>query len=390
MKNCIRRSLLFATAFIALNSSAALAEPVQPNTVAKGWVWANQPSSALSVPYVPPTEWQHNERYDMLPAYPWRDYAPSALNSVTRTGVGAYRVTFPHFAVSGGTAHVTAYGGNHTCKIRSWSPSGGDMNVNVSCFTPGGSPVDGRFSALFYKDGLKSTIYGNGYLWADQPSTTGCYTPSPFYQFNSRGGTNTICRISLGLYDVRFPNMEKHTFEPDKGGTFQVTAYGTGPERCKVRSWFESGDTMTARVGCSHAGVAADTRFTASFARAPGDLAMSVAEDTQEGYYVWADAAPNPNLYYQVNSYGTSDATLEGPSTGLPVGQYRVHLPGVDPVYSTAQVTSYGSGDAYCTVAGWGAAAGGGTTVTVQCFSNAGPANAQFNLLYLTRQIILY
>jgi hypothetical protein len=265
------------------------------------------------------------------------------------------------------------------------------MNVYVRCFTPSGTLVNGRFSALFYKDGTKSTIYGNGYLWADQPSATACYTPSTFYQFNSRGGTNTICRAATGEYDVRFPSMTKHTYEPAKGGNVQVTAYGTGPERCKVRYWFESGGTVTARVGCSHDGAPIDTRFTASFARSPGYLAMSVAEDTQEGYYVWADAAPTPNTSYQVDSYGTSAATLEGPSTGLPAGQYRVRLPGVNPIYSTAQVTAYGGGDAYCTVAGWGAATGGGTVVNVHCFSSSGlPVSSLFNLLYLTRQIILY
>lgn len=387
MKNRVRRSLLLAAVFVSLSSSAALADAVQPSTVAKGWVWLDQPSQPLNTCYTPPEWWQHNMRYDILTVYPWRDYAPAALNCVTRTGVGIYRVTFPNFAVSGGTAHVTAYGGNHSCKIQSWGSSGSDMNVYVRCFTPSGSPGDGRFSALFYKDGTKSTIYGNAYLWADQPSPTVPYTPSIYYQFNSRDSVNTVSRLATGEYDVLFPDME-NTSEPNKGGHVQVTAYGTGPERCKVRGWSESGGTVTARVGCSHAGVPADSRFTASFMRSPGDLAMSFAEDINEGYYVWANAAPTPSLYYQSDSYGGNQASLQWLSTGA----YRVNLSGVDPLHSTAQVTAYGGGDAYCTVAYWYQAPDGSTTaVDVRCFSGTGsPVNTQFNLLYLTRQIILY
>src|SRR6185503_17753996 len=112
--------------------------------------------------------------------------------------------------------------------------------------------------------------------------------------------------------------------EQVKGGDVQVTAYGAGGERCKVRIWNESGGTVTAHVGCSLGGVPADARFTASFMRQPGELAIVVAEDTQESAYVWADTAPHPSDAYQL---GAGDPTLESPSTGLPTGTYRVHLP---------------------------------------------------------------
>jgi hypothetical protein len=369
---------------------SAAATPVQPDVLAKGWVWADQANATLNTPYTPSVPYQYNLRTTILPAYPFRNYG-SGTNTVTRTSVGAYRVTFPGLAVSGGTVHVTAYGGNHTCKVGGWSPSGADLQVTVNCFAAAGTAANGAFTALFYKDGSKSTLYANAYLWADQPSATACYTPSLSYQFNSRGAANTICRVALGEYDVTMPHMEGDTA---RGGHVQVTAYGAGSERCKVRSWSEVSTNVVARVGCSTAsGAAVDTRFTASFLRAPGDLAKQVAEDTNEAWYVHANLAPTPSLFHQSDSYeSAAAATLESPATGLPTGNYRVHLTGVYPTGSTAIVTAYGSGAAYCTVTGWNPDAGAKTTkVDVRCYDSAGAAvNSVFELFYTTDDLILF
>jgi hypothetical protein len=395
--NCHLRHLLVLTAFGVLGTLAtgdASAAPVQPQFMAKGWVWADQPAAALNTPYAASLSYQYGLRTERLPTSPFRTRS-GGTNTVTRTGTGAYRVTFANLAVLGGTAHVTAYGGSHQCKVSSWGSSGADLQLNVLCFAPGGAAVNGRFTALFYKDGTKSSFYANAYLWADQPTTAGCTTPSLAYQFNSRGATNTACRVSTGEYDVTMPHMEPDRFNPTtKGGTVQVTAYGSGSERCKVRYWYESMTNVIARVGCSTAaGVAADSRFTASFMRSPGEPAIEFAEDTQESYYVWANSAPNPAAVYQSDSYGTSSAaTLESPATGLAIGTYRAHLPGVKSINSTAIVTAYGGGNTYCNVTSWYSnAAIGGTTVAVGCYDSAGfPVNSQFTLFYNTDRIILF
>lgn len=386
MNRHVHGSLAGALVLAALAASASAA-PVQPNIIIKGWVWANQPSAAA---YTPSPTYQYNLRTEILPAWPFRDFS-SASNTVARTGIGAYAVTFTGLAADGGTVHVTAYGGSHHCKVAGWTPSGADMLVNVRCYSPAGAASDGMFTALLYKDGTKSTIYGNAYLWADQQATVGCYTPSPDYQFNSRGGTNTVCRISGGEYTVQFPAMTRDRLEANKGGHVQVTAYGSNPARCKVRGWSELAGTVTARIGCYLGGAPADSQFTATFLREAGELAMSVAEETNEDFYVWADTAPAPSAFYQTDSYGGGGATLEGPTTGLPAGTYRVHLPGVNPSGSTAMVTAYGSGAAHCTVTSWSSdPAISGTQVNVRCFDGGIPVNAQFTLLYLTDQLILF
>jgi hypothetical protein len=218
----------------------------------------------------------------------------------------------------------------------------------------------------------------------------GCYTPALSYQFNSRGETNTVCRLGTGEYEATLPRMEKHTFEPSNGGHVQVTAYGGGAERCKVRGWSQVGTSLRARVGCvNSSGSAVDARFTLSFLRSPGTLATSVAEDTLEGFFVWGNTTPQPSSFYQSDSYGGHDATMQQIGSGF----YRVHLPGVKSINdSTAQVSAYGSGDAYCTVNSWSTdVSSNGTAVDVRCFNSAGTAvDSMFTLHYLTNRIIFY
>lgn len=359
----------------------------QPNVFAKGWVWADQAAVALNTSYTPSTLYQLNSRYDYVGTPPSRVYSPAATNTVTRLGTGSYRVTFPNLSVSGGTVHVTAYGGNHHCKVSSW----GGGEVYVRCFNTAGALVNGQFTVLFYKDGdMGSQIYSNAYLWADQPSAASCYTPSPTYQFNSRGGTNTVCRLGVGEYEATLPDMEKHQFEPSAGGHVQVTAYGAGAERCKVRNWIHSGSSVRARVGCINAsGAAADSRFTLSYMRSPGTLATAVAEDRQEAYFVLSDGSPIPPPLTQTDSYGNADATMQQVGTGV----YRLNLPYVKAFNdTTALVTAVGSGSAHCTLSGWFLGTPlTDTAVEVRCYDNAGaPVSSNFALLYVTNRGILF
>jgi hypothetical protein len=69
--------------------------------------------------------------------------------------------------------------------------------------------------------------FGWAYLLADQP-TSSSYTPPLAYQFNSSGATNTVVRTGVGAYTATLPFLAAYT------GHVQVTAYGTGSERCKV------------------------------------------------------------------------------------------------------------------------------------------------------------
>src|SRR4051812_28877746 len=50
-----------------------------------------------------------------------------------------------------------------------------------------------------------SSTRGWGWVWASQ--TTGTYTPSSLYSFNSAGGTNQVSWIGAGVARVDFPNL---------------------------------------------------------------------------------------------------------------------------------------------------------------------------------------
>src|SRR5262249_8017605 len=109
-----------------------------------GYVWANSRAAAS---YTPSTSYQRN--------------STGALNTITRSGVGAYQVTFAGLGIYyGGTVDVTAYGpGSETCKVQNWSPLLADMNVNVRCFDAAGNPVGAMFTASFTRP-VSSATFG--------------------------------------------------------------------------------------------------------------------------------------------------------------------------------------------------------------------------------------
>src|SRR5215470_11444594 len=96
----INRHVSCALVAVGALAGTAAATPVEPTVITKGWVWANQPSAPLDAPYTPATQYQYNLRIDLLTSYPFRTYS-SGTNTVTRTGTGTYRVTFPTLGAGG-------------------------------------------------------------------------------------------------------------------------------------------------------------------------------------------------------------------------------------------------------------------------------------------------
>jgi hypothetical protein len=335
---------------------------------AKAWVWANQPTTAGC--YTPSSTYQFN--------------SSRAANRVCRVGSvggGEYRVDLPGLGTTGGMVQVSAYGGNQHCKVVSWFPTGTTQQVFVRCFGANGAPADGRFTLLFYKENRVSTpesVETAAYLWADQPRAAS-YTPSLAYQWNSKGGNNTIRRISQGRYEARLPGMNP------TGGTVLVTAYGTGSERCKVVSWILSGSDTLAYVNCFSGTQPVDTLYTLSYMKDVG-LGSQVPEDQHYGGYLWAHDATATVCYKTSGLYQFNTTRAANAACRLATGSYRLRLPALAPVNrTTTQVTASGSGSEYCTVKSWSSDGRGGTYVFVKCFNAAGIAvNTRFTLLYLT------
>ena len=219
------------------------------------YVWQDRPSAPLGTPFIPRGSYSFN--------------STDGTNTITHTGLGTYAVRLPNIGGSGGHVQVTAYGfGSERCKVVGWSPSGVDELVNVACFTSAGSPTD-TFFTMTYARGI--SIVGSdccppggpgtrfAYAWGNDASAAS-YTPSAPYQFSNPPATATITHPlpGSGAYAVSFPAQDLSR------GTVQVTAYGSGPEYCKVAYWTPSAGVKVSCFGGS--GTALDTRYVVTFA----------------------------------------------------------------------------------------------------------------------------
>ncbi len=107
------------------------------NTNQAAFVWANSAKNGTT--YTPNTTYQMNN-------------AGTADNTITRTGVGTYKVTLPGLkASSASNAIVTPYGStNAYANIVRWvGNSAKGTDVTVKCFAPDGTPIDSQFSLLY-------------------------------------------------------------------------------------------------------------------------------------------------------------------------------------------------------------------------------------------------
>jgi hypothetical protein len=215
------------------------------------FVWADQPTASS---YIPSTVYSEDNNYSLGQSV-----------TITRSGTGSYTVSFPVFSgpVAAGSVKVTAYGsGSGVCKVGSWGPSGGNELVGVQCYSASGAPSDEYFSMVFASgmNVLGDNTLAEAYAWADQPSSSS-YTPSLQYQRDTVGskiGTITISRAGVGTYDVAMPFQNIGL----DGGHVQVTAYGSGTNRCQIRNWSSNSSGRTARILCyTSTGTMADSFF---------------------------------------------------------------------------------------------------------------------------------
>ena len=351
--------LIAAAAIMVTLTVPATARAAPSGPQGSAFVWANQPTSTSYLPS-PPYQW--NSRHSF-----------TAVNTITRTGVGSYTVRLPDLGAVSGTVLVTAYGSTaNYCKALSWGPSGTAQLVNIRCFTATGVPIDTRFTMSYANH---SGVAGSdlAYVWANQP-TAASYMPSQPYQANSSGATNQIQRLGMGIYLVKLPNLGR------SAGNVQVTAYGPGPERCKVGSWRPNGTEQDIRVFCrTPSGTPADTKFTLTYVRGGNVLGEPVCcnPDGNPTDYAWADqptaGSYTPNPLYQF-SIPAQQITI----SRLATGSYAVHVP--DTLNNgNVQVTAYGSNSAQCKVNFWTPAAG----IRVLCIRSGSPIDTRFDVSFV-------
>jgi len=280
----------------------------------------------------------------------------------------------------GGTAHAVAYQGNHHCNVQGWGPFATTQQVLIVCLNTGGVPADGAFTVLFYKESRAATDWSGGYLWANQ-SAAASYTPSTSFQWNSKGGSNTVVRTGAGRYTATFPGLGPLPHL----GSVMVTGFNTSA-RCRSTFWSDTTD-VTVNVACdSVAGAATDATFTLSFFT---DTAFGVnnGQEQRRGAFVWANESATASYVPAVRlQYNSAGAPIRARRTS--VGTYTIDIPGlISSSSSTVQVSRYGAGG-HCNVNNWGTGPLSGTSVTVRCHNNAGSSeDAQFVLTYLTNQL---
>ena len=88
---------------------------------------------------------------------------------------------------------------------------------------------------------------GSGYALADRPTAPSRYLASSAYSYSSSSRPIVILRRRPGIYQVMFIGLGGNG---RPGGNVQVTAYGDGPEHCKVADWDSSGADFIVDVRC--------------------------------------------------------------------------------------------------------------------------------------------
>ena len=112
------------------------------------------------------------------------------------------------------------------------------------------------------------------YVWANEATNPGPYTPSTPYSYNAvgRAAANTISRTAVGTYVVTCKGVGGGALFSGSGtwgagGHVQVTAYGSeDADFCKVVSWGTGGADFSANVRCyNRTGALSDNRFDLLF-----------------------------------------------------------------------------------------------------------------------------
>lgn len=160
-----------------------------------------------------------------------------------------------------------------------------------------------------------------GWVTARHP-TTATYTPVAMDGANSVGGTNTVDRLGVGRYEVRFGGLDAVTgCSASNGcaGTALATAMSQTQRLCTVTE-LASGLPVTVSVTCrDRMGTLADSRFSVNF--------VAVRDDYAVAAYFYAEQPSNPNTYrpaseYNFNYYSPTNNAVERLGTGY----YFVYL----------------------------------------------------------------
>lgn len=325
-----------------------------------GWVVADQPSTAG---YTPGKTRQYN--------------SAGGTSSVTREGVGRYRVVFPGLGgIHGGNVQVTALGDGPThCKVRHWSSLFPTTTVSVACFDAGAA-ADGAFVAS-YQASRTTTPIETAYAWVPATATGVSYTPTAAYGRN--------------VTSVYRPTDAVLLAGPTTSLALEhVTAYGNGADHCVFREG--------RAISCFDASGNRMTNPAFSFATGLGRISTSIPSPLEGAFGVmdlpW-DWVTTTTATPQGSTLSSGAMTVTRTGTG----RYSVDVP-YPRVFASSNVPSMvhvtalditGRNHAtQCKVASWSDDGTTRVSIQVRCFamspaSYGTPQDMGFRVSYIVR-----
>jgi M6 family metalloprotease-like protein len=214
-------------------------------------------------------------------------------NTVERTGIGAYTVTFTGMT-TGGVPHVRAYGpiiGN--CYLGGWATGVAGVRVDVRCVDLHSRPRDNTFAATYTN--ARGAIHRLAYAFVDDPQATppaaaqppptveagpgnllginladlprptglintlpGRSTTlyEPRVQFDGGGGRINVVRRGIGSYRVSLVGQ-------NSSAVAMATAVGIEDTRCEAHNRSDD-PSLTVDVTCTRGNDRVDTKFVVS------------------------------------------------------------------------------------------------------------------------------
>ncbi len=203
----------------------------------------------------------------------YEDNSAGGTTIVNKISTGKYRVTFPNikpdqYNNKKGTVLVTPYGTTPSrAQIIGWSvAAGGGATITVQMRDTGGRARDGKFVVSYINDfnigqqGYSESADWGAFVWANNATAAGTYTPSATYRKNNAGSDDIkITRQSKGVYIVRLKGLPHY-----RSTTAIATAYGSSNAYTVVDGWNRNApNTTDVVVKCfDPSGNPKDSQFT--------------------------------------------------------------------------------------------------------------------------------
>lgn len=172
--------------------------------------------------------------------------------TLSHPSLGQYTVYFPGLndQKSGGNAQATSTSYGKHCSLTSWGTNGAGSSASVACYDANDNLVDSNVMVT-YEQQSGPGQNSKGFVWTDQPSYNGTYTPNTTYNRGvfKEGGVGAsssmkVTRLAKGNYLVDVGAYR--TGSINSGVHAQVTPWGTAAT-CNVVDL----DVYSVNVTCS-------------------------------------------------------------------------------------------------------------------------------------------